>query len=213
MRIVEAPIGVRGGIDTAARLDAKHCALLKSDGVTFVVRYLSLHAPSVLDLTKGERDAILNAGLGLMVVQHVRFEGWSPTAELGAEDAAAAIHHARELELPNGSVLWCDLEGMNAASTNEDAIAYENAWSRAVLLAHYDPGVYIGAGVPLTSLELFKRFVARRYWRSQSNVPDVASRGYQMVQLFPSITMAGIPVDVNFAQSDHKGSRPTMIVL
>lgn len=211
MRIVEAPIGSRG-VDTAARIDAKHCAALKAECVTFVVRYLSLHAPSVLDLTIPERDAILDAGLGLMVVQHVRYAGWMPNAKLGEEDAASCVHHAQSLALPSGSVLWCDLEGMHEHATSQQAIAYENAWSLDVRAAGYQPGVYIGAGVPLNGTELFRRLIAARYWRSQSNVPDVEERGYQMVQCFPAITIAGVPVDVDFTQSDHKGSKPTMIV-
>jgi len=44
----------------------------------------------------------------------------------------------------------------------------------------YDPGVYIGFGVPLTSQQLYKSLVVRRYWRSFSSVPDVLTRGYQM---------------------------------
>lgn len=217
MKVIECPLGATG-VDTDARITPLLAKAIKDAGHTFVVRYLSLGAPSVLDLTVGERDTILHAGLGLMLVQHVRHYGWMPSADLGDDDGRAAVHHADLVVAPLGAgglVLWCDLEG--AAGPASALIAYEHAWSRSVAAAGYDPGDYIGAGVtidePLSGEDLYKKLRARRYWRSQSIVPTVASRDYQMIQAYPSTKIMGVPVDLDWAICDHKGSRPTMLVL
>jgi hypothetical protein len=76
-----------------------------------------------------------------------------------------------------------------------------------------DPGLYVGAGVPLTSDELFHEVPFRRYWRSFSQVPNVDVRGYQMIQLFPGdVAVAGVRVDVDVVQSDYLRNRPVWVV-
>jgi len=53
----------------------------------------------------------------------------------------------------------------------------------------------------------------RRYWRSFSEVPNVAGRGYQLIQLFPDDQEVLGPgrgrFDLNAAQSDYFGDRWT----
>jgi len=51
----------------------------------------------------------------------------------------------------------------------------------------------------------------RRYWQSASIVPVVSKRGYQMIQLYPETNVAGITVDLDVTQSDHRGDLPTWI--
>jgi hypothetical protein len=209
MRLVTCPVGTKG-FDTAAKLTSQNCTDLRAAGFEFAVRYLSLGAPNAGDLTGGEIASIHNAGLGLMVVQHVLYPGWHPDAHLGAQLGTAAYNHAQMLGLPPGMILWCDLETPSPTATPDDVAQYENAWSTAVRSHGFDPGGYVGAGLPLSAAQL-QNLSVRRYWESDSLVLQ-PSRGWQMCQLFDQVTHCGVGVDVNYTRKDYRGDLPTMIV-
>jgi hypothetical protein len=199
------------GCDSDTKLGAQQAARLKSLGLRFVVRYLSLGAnESGGDLDKPEVADILDAGLGLMAVQHVRLPGWTPSAALGIEDGSHAAHNAVSAGLPAGVTLWVDLEGING--TVGDTVAYANAWNDAVKGAGYDTGVYVGGGVPLDEMQLFALLHTHRYWRSFSQVPNVGKRGYCMIQLYPTTNLGGVSVDLDIIQKDYLGGLPRWLV-
>lgn len=207
-QVKQGPLGAIG-FDTDTKLDTATCAALAAAGMKFALRYLSLEAPSLTDLTAAETETILDSGLALMPVQHVRSPGWTPSATTGETDGTRAASNATSAGLPPGLCLWCDLEGVKG--TAADAIAHANAWTAAVRNAGYEPGLYVGAGVPLTATQLFRGLTVTRYWRSFSAVPNVARRGYQMLQLYPETTIAGIRVDLDVIQSDYLGDRPLWV--
>jgi len=70
----------------------------------------------------------------------------------------------------------------------------------------YVPGLYVGARALLTGQQLAD-LSFQHYWRSQSRVPEIPNRGYQLVQLFPSIEINGVSVDIDIAQNDEKGGQ------
>jgi hypothetical protein len=203
-----APLGSIG-FDTDMKLDADACGRLVDAGMQFAIRYLSLTAAAPRDLDASETDVIVGAGLALMLVQHVRFAGWHPSAQLGNADGTHAVQNALAASAPKGATIWCDLEGI--AGTADDTMAHANAWAAAVRAGAFDPGVYVGSGVPLTAEQLFQKLTVRRYWQSASIVPVVSKRGYQMIQLYPETTVAGVVVDLDVTQSDHLGDLPTWI--
>lgn len=212
VKIAPAAIGAKG-IDTDAKLTPEILCALKCEipGLEFVVRYLSLGDPAAGDLDAGELAAILDAGLGVMLVQHVRYAGWQPTAARGAFDGAHAAAHAKALAVPAGMTLYNDLEGMSG--TSHDAIAYASEWCRAVRSAGYDVGAYVGAGLAgLTSAEIFGMMPYRHYWSAASFVPEQSGRGWEMYQLNPQVTRGGIVVDLDVAQQDRRGNVPLMLV-
>jgi len=49
------------------------------------------------DLSAAEALNVLNAGLALMPVQHVRRAGWVPNKALGASDGVHAAYHVMRL--------------------------------------------------------------------------------------------------------------------
>lgn len=211
MRVAEAPVGALG-VDTIQRLtraaalqpgELGAASQLAAAGIRFAVRYLP-------DLTAEEIADILGAGLALMLVAHVRYPGWHPSAQVGAADAERVGQRARDLDIPSDATIWCDLEGMGGAA--EDAISYANAWANGVRSFHFEPGVYVGAGVPLDGDALYHRLTVSHYWRSMSAVPDVSRRGYQMLQLNPQTKIAGVTVDLDVTQQDHYGQMPSWIV-
>lgn len=206
MHVVEVPVGSLG-IDTATTLTAKNCLDLKAAGIKFVIRYLP-------ELDQPEIDAIFAAGLGLMLVAHVRYPGWQPSMALGAADAERVARRAVALGIPPNALIWCDLEGMSGSS--DDTVNYTNAWAKMLSTFHFIPGVYVGAGIPLDSMDLYRRLNVAHYWRSQSAVPTPVVRSYQLYQLFSmptgSLKLCGVEVDLDVSQHDYKGGCPTMIV-
>lgn len=223
MKLVSCPVGSLG-FDTDWKLDTTHLPFpLIVQAFDFVIRYLSLGGMSGYDLGKArvgslhdidrrELVTILDAGKGVMFVQHAHAEGWKPTPILGGQDAAAAIAHAQFLALPPNTILWLDLEGC-AADTHEDAaFLYADAWSADVLRAGYRPGVYVGAGCAMSGAALYRLPHVKNYWQSQSLVPTPAPRGYQMIQLYPTTMVAGLSVDIDITQLDYRGDAPTMLV-
>ncbi len=72
--------------------------------------------------------------------------------------------------------------------------------------ADYIPGLYVGAGALLSGQQLHD-LSFQHYWRSQSRVPDIPIRGYQMIQLFPSIQINRVAVDLDVVQDDQQGGQ------
>ncbi len=208
LQVETAPINTPKivGFDTIARLDWPKAKSLAAAGLTFALSYVSLRPGLSGPLDAEQLDVLTAAGFRVMPVQYARTRDWS--AATGQTDGAAAASNARAAGIPAGCTLWCDLEG---AIPNPDvAVAYANAWANAALAGGAeDPGIYIGAGVPLTGQELYDRLAFKRYWRSFSAVPDIAKRGYQMLQLFPgNQIVAGVQVDLDVIQTDYLGDRP-----
>jgi hypothetical protein len=193
------------GFDTVAVITAATAVQFKNSGFAFCIRYLSLGSIQS-DLSHNEALGILNSGLALSVVQRTRRAGsWIATGPLGASTGANAASNAKSIGLPPGMVVWCDLETPDPTTPAQGVIDYCQAWFTAVQAAGYVPGLYVGAGAILDGNQLFSNLSFQHYWHSQSKVPDVAVRGYQMIQAFPSVDVNGVEVDTDTTMTDHKG--------
>jgi len=182
-----------------------------AQGYRFCLRYLSRGPEAASDLSAAEAEVILQSGLALMAVQHVRKAGWQPTGALGQQDGQAAGGNALDVGFPPGVSIWCDLEGVQPGTVAQNVIDYCNSWFTAVASAGYVPGLYVGFDSGLNEQQLFS-LKFRHYWRSQSNVPNVGSRGYQMIQLFPQVNVNGIGIDIDVTQSDFKHGQAQWLV-
>ncbi len=203
------------GFDANSVISAAQAAQAKQQGFTFAVRYLSRTTPQNRgDLTPNEAATILTAGLGLMPVQHVAGEGWSPNQALGAQYGAAAATNTTAIGFPAGVNVWLDLEGVNQAATAQDVIAYCNAWSQAVSASGFVPGIYVGANAILSGAQLYWNLRFAHYWQSGSTVPDIPHRGYQ---LFQSIVAGdapfGVAIDRDVAKTDALGGNALMLIV
>jgi len=156
------------------------------------------------DLTEQEATDILNSGLALMPVQHARKHGWSPNQTLGQKDGQEASANAETVGFPDRVSLWCDLEGVNRSAQAQDVIDYCEAWYEAVSAAGYIPGLYVGAEGLLNGRQLYD-LSFQHYWRSQSQVPDIPHRGYQVIQFGPSLQINGVWIDLDVALNDNQG--------
>jgi hypothetical protein len=204
--VQSAPSGMLG-FDADTPIKSDIAEQFYNSGYRFCLRYLSLGgAESSGDLTVEEVEGILNAGLALMPVQHVRRAGWLPCGNLGAEYGTHAGSHAKSIGFPAGVNLWCDVEGISSSTTAADVIAYCDAWYDAVLAAEYVPGLYVGANSILSG-EQFSKLKFQHYWKSESKVPDLPGRGYQMIQTLVEQPVHGIAIDKDETKTDSKGGQ------
>ncbi|MHA1067196.1 DUF1906 domain-containing protein [Enterobacter ludwigii] len=181
-------------------------------GYTFCVRYLSLGCGQAEgDLSADEATDILQAGLALMVVQHVDDPGWMPTQSLGQTYGSNAATNAASIGIPPGVNVWCDLEGIANGTAAQDVIDYCSAWYDAVSAAGYIPGLYVGANAVLTGQQLYD-LPFEHYWQSCSEVPDIPVRGYQLVQTFVPEPVNGIGIDSDLTQTDLQGGQAVWLV-
>jgi len=203
---VEGAVTGARGFDSDTVITAPVAQQFFAQGYKFCVRYLSRGMQASGDLSTAEATNILHGGLALMSVQHVRSPNWSPTGTLGQQDGAHAAMNAQSIGFPDVVNVWCDLEGVATGTPAGDVIAYCDAWFTAVKSGGYVPGLYVGANAILSAQQLYD-LPFQHYWKSLSKVPDIPVRGYQLVQLAPSIEANGIGIDQDVAQTDSQGGQ------
>lgn len=177
-----APAGIKG-FDANTTITPSIAEAFYAQGYRFVVRYVGRVSMATHDLTAAEAETILNAGLALMVVQHVLDPGWSPTQSLGQEYGANAAAFTRAIGVPPGVNVWCDLEGVSTGATAANVTAYCNAWAAEVSAAGYVPGLYIGWEPGLSGQQLYD-LSFQHYWGAY-NVDGSSTprpRGFQLQQ-------------------------------
>jgi len=199
------------GFDADTKITAGLAQQFFALGYRFCLRYVSRGPEASKDLSSDEASAILGAGLALMPVQHANEGGWSPSASLGQQDGTAAAANAATVGFPAGVNVWCDLEGVDPTVEAPAVTAYCRAWFDAVDAAGFIPGLYVGAEAILTGRQLFA-LPFQHYWRSQSSVPAIPKRGYQLIQFLPSVSVNGIDIDVDVIQTDKLGGQPQWLV-
>jgi hypothetical protein len=193
--------------DTDSPCSIQHLLALKAIGFQGGIRTVTVDAaPDPSDITAQEVQDFMAAGLGLMLYQRVREPRWIPSEALGKADAEVFVQKAKRANYLQGASAWDDLEGIGGDANA--TIAYANEKANGLKTAKYVPGDYVGFDVPLTGDQLFHNLIVTCYWRSLSNVPDVAMRGYAMIQIAVNVFVSGIEVDVNLVRADRLGGRP-----
>lgn len=188
------------GFDTWASVTSQ-ASELASAGYGFGVRYVTLSSERP-NLTQTEAEAILAAGMALMVVQEgPEWRDRAPSAELGTRYGTVAREQAETVGYPAKAVLWADLESVETGDA-DDISAYLKAWRDAVAIT-YAPGLYVGPSVPLTDEQL-AALPFEHFWRSGATQLSPTGRGYQMTQHAP-VKVAGVTVDVDRTQNDEQG--------
>jgi hypothetical protein len=204
------------GFDTTSRLTPALAKRFKNAGYSFCVRYLSRLSTDAEvkngDLIRDEAEAILDAGLALMAVQHAQAGKSTPSGPLGTAYGNHAVNNAVFAGLPPGISIWLDLEEVKTGTQASDVIVYCNNWFKQVADAGYLPGIYVGANSILTSAQFFHALTCSHYWKSPSRVPDIAVRGYQMLQPKIDFKRYGIKIDENVVQADHLGGVPVALI-
>jgi hypothetical protein len=181
--VFTAPSGLKG-FDANDVVSPLAAAAFYDHGYRFCVRYVRRRSPHSYDLSPQEAAGILASGLGLMLVQHVAPEGWTPTAPLGADYGDVAASEATRVGMPAGVTVWCDLEGVAPRTPPRQVIDYCNRWHAAVAGAGFVPGLYVGFGAGLSPDQLYRSLRFTHYWGAYNLPPDKepAVRGLQMKQ-------------------------------
>ncbi len=132
------------GIDTAARLTAEQAKILRSEGVSFAVRYLVPEKYGKA-LTAQEAAILRENGLAVMLCRETWAKRMLGGAAAGAEDGAAARNLAQALGVPSGTAIYFAADW----DVQESEIAACAAYFRAAQIAAepYNAGVYGGQRV------------------------------------------------------------------
>jgi hypothetical protein len=217
--VYTAPNGLKG-FDANTVVSSKNADRFYAAGYRFAVRYVRRSTTHDYDLTAKEARDIISAGLGLMVVQHVAPEGWSPSSRTGKLYGTTAAHEAESIGIPPGVTVWCDLEGVAPSTRSADVIKYANNWHTAVAMAGYLPGLYVGWRAGLNARQLHDDLRFTHYWSGYNLNADryPAVRGVQLKQRVatPSDLIAGFStesLDVDEIQTDRLGGRPTLLAV
>lgn len=216
-RVGSLPDGSRG-FDLNGPITAVMAQNFVAYGYAFAMRYVRRKTKRDYDLSVAEVLTILNAGLALGIVQHVAAEGWTPKASLGIEYGGVAAAECKLLGIPDGVTVWCDLEGINIATPEQEVIEYCNMWYHEVHAAGYHPGLYVGWHAGLDAQPLYRKTKFKSYWSAYNLDRDKypAVRGVQMRQFVakPLDRIPGITVDfdVNIIHTDALGGTPTLLL-
>jgi len=216
-QVMQAPAGALG-FDTDNPLNAVQARQKINQGYRFCVRYVPHTAgadPNFDDITAAEAQGIVDAGLGLMIVQHPPARGWAPNARMGLDFGSYAAAHAGAAGIPAGVTIFLDLEGVEGGTPPEDVIGFCNSWFEQLRAVDYVPGIYIGASPVLSADQLYWDLRVQHYWRGGSSVSagvpaDIPHRGYQLIQ---RISNPGTPAefDSDVTQTDNFGQNVTWL--
>lgn len=199
------------GFDCNCKLSYDLAKKFKQDGYQFAIRYVGRLQQADFDLDAQEVKDILRAGLQMGIVQHCLNPGWTPTLELGRQYGTNAGKFAKECGYKGGCINYLDLEGIKSGTPKQQIIDFCNAWYDEVLKAGYVPGIYIGFDMFLSGEDLYKSLKFQHYWKSFSQVPDVAKRSYEMWQE-RQITANGILIDPDEVIEDKLGNTPVFMI-
>ncbi|MDB5710426.1 MAG: hypothetical protein JWL96_2496 [Sphingomonas bacterium] len=212
-KVEKSPSGSRG-FDCNTPLTTSTAKAFRDAGFAFAVRYVP--RTSVTDpqnaqgnITRGEAEIILNAGLALMIVQHVPASPWDPTGQLGMNYGNYAVLNCTAIGLPYGVNVFLDLEGVRAGTNAENVLDYAGTWAQAVADGGYVPGIYIGASCGLSASQIVT-LPFKQFWRSgSSSTPKIGAPGYSMQQtISSSLVLSGVAYDSDVITTDQSGGTP-----
>lgn len=205
MGLVELPHS--WGCDTSTKLTVASAQRLSAaqfhgQEIRFVFRYVPLPGNNPEgDIDAAELEAIQDAGLVLLLVQHCRAGSWAASGAQGALDGAQAGRSAAAAGYATGAMVALDLESL--ATVGQPVIDHCEAWSSALADAGFRPLLYVGFDCGLTPQQLYDLHGFDRYW-SDAGLRNVAKRQFCCKQ-YAQTVIAGISVDPDHAFPDLLG--------
>lgn len=191
------------GVDLDSPVTPSIAAGFRQAGKSFVMRYATV-------VTASEIAACHAEGLGVGFISFGRQSLFN--ALTGQQDATAILKHLASIGVPlgDGLTIGLDLETPKGALI-ADLLAYERGFAGYIVSPGCTSGAYIGAGLGMTSAELYS-LAATRYWKSGSKIEDLKGEaaepncGYCLTQTLPfDQPCGGAQVDYDFAGADFQG--------
>jgi hypothetical protein len=187
--------------DTFSHVSLAQAVALADDGFRAIGLYT--HLVDLEDLQN-----CTSAGLGVFFYIEGLAAGERPTVAIAQTQAGFSVSRLQGLGVPQGVSLSSDLEGAGRAP--EDWIAYANTIADVTNFAKHVPTSYIGAGIGLTSAELFALH-CRRYIKGASRVMDRKGElaeptcGWANFQIFPLDVKhsSGLTIDGGMIGQDY----------
>jgi len=205
------------GFDVNGPVSGSAAAAFAAAGYRFCVRYVRRQQAHSYDLSSGEAKRLLNAGLGLMVVQHVAPGEWTPTGAKGTQYGRVAADECVRIGVPSGVTVWCDLESVASGTPKKQVIDFCNRWHAAVAAGGFVPGLYVGFAAGLGPKDLYYALRFTHYWGAYNLDADEEPlvRGLQMKQRVrgPNDGVAGfnLAFQTDGVRTDALGGRPTLL--
>lgn len=213
-KVEKSPSGSKG-FDCNTPLTASTAAAFRNAGFVFALRYVPRNvdtnpASPAGNITRAEAQTILDAGLALMIVQHVASSPWDPTGALGQQYGSFAVRNCQAIGLPFGVNVFLDLEGVRAGTNPQNVLDYAGTWGDVVADAGYTPGIYIGASCGINSAQIVSLTNFKQFWRSgSSSTPQIGAPGYCMQQTISSkLVLSGVAYDSDVIATDQNGGTP-----
>ena len=214
VKLITAPDGAKG-FDANVTITPDFAKLFKSGKFDFVARYVGRNQQHPNDITRSEIGTITDAGLGLLLVQHVENPGWVPFRGLGSQYGTNAAGFASAAGFPQGGIIALDLEEVSPAVPEDVVVAYANAWYDQVNVYGYEPMLYVGYHAGISSQSLYSKLKFKRYWSAYNLNGDAypAVRGVQLRQFpQPSTPLThAFQYDTDVANVDHLGGRIVLV--
>jgi hypothetical protein len=120
----------------------------------------------------GKRTVVREAGLGFLILFNGKLDAQlknHDAAELGREDATAAVAAAKQEGFPGAAIIFLDQE--EGGSLLPEQASYISAWIAAVARSAYKSGVYCssiavpsGSTMVSTAQDIAKRFPSAKLW-------------------------------------------------
>lgn len=198
------------GFDVDQQLFPNEAADFKNSGYNYCIRYVP-RTPALVkgNLTAVEMGVILEAGLGLAVVQHVPEDNWSPNGALGETYGSYAAQYATGIGYPKGAMIFLDLEMVSPNAAVQDIEDYCHLWFGHVGSYGYVAGLYVGWQTGLSPQQLHN-LPFSHYWKGYNADIPIPTRGYQIIQ-HTQKTLNGVTFDPNTIQADELGDLPIFL--
>jgi hypothetical protein len=199
-------------VDTAGKMTAALIQAVSAAGYTGIARYVPLPGVSAAkDIDAAELNSILEAGLGLLLVQHSRYPNWDPTQASGVKDAQSALQYAKAAGYPTNAHIFLDLEGVRVGTTSADMLAFANDWANTIVGVGYSAGCYVGYDVPLNADQLYYDLAKINSYWSDMGPRAVSERGFAIKQQ-AQVVIGGQDFDPDVVTLDQRKEAPLWIV-
>jgi hypothetical protein len=156
-------------------------------GYTFAIRYVPRVGALPHDITAAELRMLLNAGLGVMLVQHVERAG--PPVVDAARNEGHGVRRARgRIRARHRVSDWRNAVARSRGHRPEDGSGDRDSVLQRMVrqgaAVGYQPGIYVGYNAILNASQLYQRLKFQRYWSAYNLDKDQypGTRGVCMQQ-------------------------------